>query len=339
MKNRITHIILMSTGLMLLISVLFILYEYHRFTHYTIKHQQVVPQTFIITPGSSLYQVSHQLSLRQYHPFPPYYLYFYGRYQQQAHLIKAGEYTLPEETTLPELFALFVAGRVKQHSFTIIEGTTSQQLLTKIANDKRFKHVLPSSQLAEVMPLLTDKASHGEGEFAADTYYFPLNTTDKAFLQRAYHRQYAILMSEWPNRAKDLPYKTPYEALIMASIIEKETGIAEERPEISGVFVRRLKKGMRLQTDPTVIYGMGERYQGNIRSRDLTRDTPYNTYTRYGLPPSPIAIPSQEAIYAALHPAKGKSLYFVATGKEGRHAFSNTLIEHNRAVRRYQLKK
>ena len=157
-------------------------------------------------------------------------------------------------------------------------------------------------------------------------------------MQQAFARMEQRLASEWAEREKDLPYKTPYEALIMASIVEKETGVPQERPEIAGVFVNRLRIGMRLQTDPTVIYGVGESFDGNLRRRDLRRDTPYNTYTRKGLPPTPIAMPGGEAIHAALHPAEGKSLYFVSKG-DGSHYFSETNREHINAVRKYQLKK
>lgn len=178
---------------------------------------------------------------------------------------------------------------------------------------------------------------HHEGQFLPDTYLFPKQLTDIEFLKRAHSSLQKVLKEEWANRATGLLYKNSYEALIMASIVEKETGQASERDQIAGVFLRRLEKRMRLQTDPTVIYGMGDKYKGNIRKRDLLRDTPYNTYRRRGLPPTPIAIPGRDAIYAALHPAEGNALYFVARG-DGSHQFSATLKEHNKAVIKYQLK-
>jgi UPF0755 protein len=188
------------------------------------------------------------------------------------------------------------------------------------------------------MTALELPSNHGEGEFSPETYHFTSGTTDTQILSRAHSLMITTLEEAWKNKAEDLPYKTPYEALIMASIIEKESGIAEERTQIAGVFVRRLELGMRLQTDPTVIYGLGTNFDGDLRRKDLTTDTPYNTYTRNGLPPTPIALPSKESIEAALHPQAGESLFFVATGHEGRHIFSDNLADHNKAVRQYQLK-
>ncbi len=295
--------------------------------------------TFIVAPGSNLQKISKQIKRDGLSPFPDYYLPLYGRLEKKAHLIKAGEYLVKANTTLPQLLDQFIAGQVIQYSFTIIEGMTSQQLIDAIISDKRLVSTLNDSDLKAVMSELNLPNNHGEGEFLPETYNFTRGMTDLQLLKRSHNAMTTELEQAWSNREDNLPYKTPYDALIMASIIEKESGIAEERPQIAGVFVRRLNMGMRLQTDPTVIYGMGERYKGNIRRKDLRTDTPYNTYTRSGLPPTPIALPSKEALYAALHPAAGKSLYFVATGKEGRHVFSNTLIEHNRAVRKYQLKK
>jgi UPF0755 protein len=190
----------------------------------------------------------------------------------------------------------------------------------------------------EIMPALALPDSDPEGQFLPDTYLFPDETTDIQFLLRAFKASESYLSEKWSHRDENLPLKSPYEALILASIVEKETAKADERPTIAGVFIRRLNKGMRLQTDPTVIYGMGEQFDGNIRRRDLKADTPYNTYTRFGLPPTPIALPGRAAIDAVLHPASGKSLYFVAKG-DGSHQFSATLKEHNQAVRRYQLRK
>ena len=178
---------------------------------------------------------------------------------------------------------------------------------------------------------------HPEGRFFPDTYSFPRRTTGLDVLARALQRMDQVLAEEWEGRAPGLPLKTPYEALILASIIEKETGLAAERPQIAGVFVRRLNQGMRLQTDPTVIYGMGERFAGNIRRTDLQEATPYNTYLIRGLPPTPIALPGRAAIHAALHPAAGEDLYFVARG-DGGHVFSATLDQHNQAVRDFQLR-
>jgi UPF0755 protein len=322
----------------LLVAGLSVFSEYQRFLS-TSLNIETPNKTFTINLGKNLQQVSRQLTEQGLSPFPASYLYWYGRYQQSAHRIKAGEYLLTSDQTLPDVLALFVRGEIVQRSFTIIEGMTSRQLLSNVASDDRFIQTLKTNDLAAIMQIIDGNDRHGEGEFAPETYYFSTGTTDKEILSRAYGLMQATLAEAWEDKADNLPYKSPYEALIMASIIEKETGIAEERAEIAGVFVRRLQKGMRLQTDPTVIYGMGGLFQGNIRRKDLTTDTVYNTYTRYGLPPSPIALPGKAAIDAALNPAAGKSLYFVATGHQGRHSFSNTLVQHNKAVRKYQLKK
>lgn len=188
------------------------------------------------------------------------------------------------------------------------------------------------------MDRLGRAGQHPEGRFFPDTYLFPRGTSDLEFLRRAMRRMDAELASAWEGRSEDTPLKTPDEALILASIVEKETGQPDERPAIAGVFSRRLKKGMKLQTDPTVIYGMGARFDGNIRRKDLREDTPYNTYVHHGLPPTPICMPGREALVAAVNPASGKALYFVSRG-DGSHVFSPTLKEHNAAVRKYQLKK
>jgi UPF0755 protein len=190
----------------------------------------------------------------------------------------------------------------------------------------------------QIMPRLGLAGIHPEGRFYPDTYHFPKGTTDAEFLLRAYHRMEDFLQQAWQRREQNLPFKSPYEALILASIVEKETAIPSERGKIAGVFVRRLQRGMRLQTDPTVIYGMGDAFDGDIRRRDLSADTPYNTYVHAGLTPTPIALPSGESIEAALHPQAGDALYFVATG-DGGHHFSATLEAHNEAVRKYQLKR
>ena len=216
----------------------------------------------------------------------------------------------------------------------VIEGTTFKQLLESLKKDDLVtKEVLnlPQDQMLKVLNI---PFNHPEGLFAPDTYFFAKGETDKKILTDLYHRQMKALDAAWANRAADLPYKDKYEALIMASIIEKETSLDRELEQVSGVFVRRLKMGMRLQTDPTVIYGMGDAYNGNITRTDLRTPTAYNTYTNNGLPPTPIALPSQKAIEAAMHPDGSNNIYFVATGNGG-HTFTASLDEHNGAVQDY----
>ncbi|HEX7046604.1 MAG TPA: endolytic transglycosylase MltG [Gammaproteobacteria bacterium] len=259
-----------------------------------------------------------------------------ARLRGDAAQVKAGEYELAPGLTLDGLLDKMVEGEVKLYALTIVEGITVAELLDQLAAHPAIRQTLEDESpvaLAKKLGLPTD---HAEGWFLPETYHFPLGTTDVAFLQRAHNAMREVLNAAWAERADDLPIDSAYEALILASIIEKETAVESERTRISGVFTRRLERGMRLQTDPTVIYGLGEKYTGDIRYRDLRTDTPYNTYTRAGLPPTPIALPGRESVFAAVHPAEGDALYFVARGPGREHIFSATLEEHNRAVRKYQ---
>ncbi|MEW8086237.1 MAG: endolytic transglycosylase MltG [Candidatus Thiodiazotropha endolucinida] len=292
---------------------------------------------YILHPGMTVRSLAEDLQQRGMLE-KPILLRFIARWQGQASKLKAGEYYLPAGTTPPKLLEILSSSQVVQYALTIIEGWTFDQLMAAIRRDPVLEHSLKEITNDQVMQHLGLDDLHPEGRFYPDTYHFPRGTTDAAFLKRAYKRMESVLEQAWQKRKKQLPLKSPYEALILASIIERETGIPEERGKIAGVFIRRLKRGMLLQTDPTVIYGMGESYNGNIRKRDLTRDTPYNTYLHKGLTPTPIAMPSGAAIRAALNPEEGNSLYFVATG-DGGHYFSSTLEEHNKAVRKYQLKR
>ncbi|MDX1443663.1 MAG: endolytic transglycosylase MltG [Gammaproteobacteria bacterium] len=258
-----------------------------------------------------------------------------ARLEEKAARIQAGEYRVEPGTTLAGLLDMMVSGEVLLHSLTIVEGMNFRELQQRVNAHGALAHELSEADGAAVMAAIGKPDMHPEGRFLPETYHFPRGLTDTEFYRRAAKALDEILAIEWENREDDLPYDSPYDALIMASIIEKETAIPEERDEIAGVFVRRLEKGMRLQTDPTVIYGLGEDYTGDITYRNLRTDTPYNTYTRGGLPPTPIAMPGVDAIHAAMHPAEGDSLYFVAT-EGGRHHFSSTLEEHNRMVRKWQ---
>ncbi|MES9858002.1 MAG: endolytic transglycosylase MltG [Sedimenticola sp.] len=266
------------------------------------------------------------------------YLRLLARWDGSAAKIKAGEYHFTSGMTPHQLLALLVSGKVVSHSLTLIEGWDIREVLAAVRSHSALKHTLEGLAHEVIMERLGHPGEHPEGRFLPDTYHFPRDTTDLDFLKRAYRAMERRLAAEWDKREEGLPLKSPEEALILASIVEKETGDAAERPKIAGVFTRRLRKRMKLQTDPTVIYGMGERFDGNIRRKDLKQDTPYNTYVHRGLTPTPISMPGGDAIHAALHPAEGKSLYFVAKG-EGLHYFSNTLEEHNRAVRKYQLRR
>jgi UPF0755 protein len=231
---------------------------------------------------------------------------------------------------------MFVAGEVQLYSFTIVEGWTFRELMAALAENDSVAVNTDLEDWPAVLESLAAEEGHPEGLFLPETYRFPKGTTGMGILSQAYSLMQETLAEEWRSRDQNLPITRPYEALILASIVEKETAMAAERPRIAGVFTRRLKAGMRLQTDPTVIYGMGVQFNGNLTRRNLRTDTPYNTYTRGGLPPTPIALPGRAAIHAALHPAAGSALYFVATGVgDGSHQFSDTKAEHDIAVQEY----
>ena len=250
--------------------------------------------------------------------------------------IKAGEYTLVDVNSIPELVSKVDAGRVIQYSITLVEGKTFSEYLAQLTSQKVLEDELTGMSNAQIMRSLGAPGRHPEGMFAPQTYFYQKGDSDFDVLKQAFDRQALITDQAWDNRADDVQITSKYQLLIMASIIEKETGAVSERPTISGVFNNRLRIGMKLQTDPTVIYGMGDSYKGNIRKRDLTTDTEYNTYTRYGLPPTPIAMPGEAAVFAAANPEKTDALYFVGKG-DGTHKFSKTLKEHNNAVIKYQL--
>ncbi|MGB5261453.1 MAG: endolytic transglycosylase MltG [Gammaproteobacteria bacterium] len=310
-----------------------LLLSYQRFqdTPVTLATAEV---TFEVPPGSSLKKMTRRL-FEQGIINQPRFFTMLGRELDVARRLQAGEYTLRQGMTPRDLLLLMTDGKVVQHDLTLIEGHTFAEMLARIHAHPVIEATLKGLDSAEIMARLGYPGENPEGRFLADTYHFPRNTTDLQFLQRAYQAMQRQLDAAWETRAEGLPLKNPYEALILASIVEKETGKAEERAAIAGVFVRRLQQGMRLQTDPTVIYGLGAQFDGNLRRRDLLNDTPYNTYTRYGLPPTPIAMPGVAAIQAALHPADGDSLYFVSRG-DGSHYFSATLKEHERAVDKFQ---
>jgi UPF0755 protein len=249
--------------------------------------------------------------------------------------LRAGRYAIDRGITLGGLIAKLRAGDVLRERLTVVEGITFRDLRALLASAAELKPDAAGLSNAELLKAVGAAESHPEGLFAPDTYVYDPGTSDLEVLRQAYRRQMKVLQETWEARAPDLPYKSPYEALIMASIIEKETGHHAERGLVAGVFVNRLKVGMLLQTDPTVIYGLGEKFDGNLRKRDLQADGPYNSYTRAGLPPTPISLPGRASIEAALRPAKTDALYFVARG-DGTSHFSATLGEHNRAVDRYQ---
>jgi len=263
-------------------------------------------------------------------------LRLYWRLNLSGQTLHSGEYQLRPGMTVREMIGLWQRAEVVQYTLTLVEGWNFRQLRAALAAQPRLKQTLQGLSDQEIMAQLGQPDLHPEGRFFPDTYSYTRSVSDLDLLKRAYARLEKVLAEEWENRAEGLPYADPYQALIMASIIEKETGVPHERGEISGVFVRRLKLGMLLQTDPTVIYGLGEQYQGRITRAHLRQPTPYNTYTTAGLPPTPIAMVGREAIHAALHPKEGTSLYFVARG-DGSHVFSDNLADHNRAVREYQL--
>jgi UPF0755 protein len=294
----------------------------------------VTPFEFDVKSGVTMKRVAQQLAqagvLKQ-----PLAFTLAARLTGKGSALKAGNYALNGPVTPWELLQKLTKGDVNQIEVKFIEGWNFKQLRQALDNTPNLQHDTRGMSDTEIMAKLGWPDQHPEGRFFPDTYFFSSGMSDLAILSRAHKLMQNQLENVWRERAANLPYDSMDQALIMASIIEKETGQAAERPMIAGVFINRLRIGMLLQTDPTVIYGLGDRYDGNLHKRDLQADTPYNTYTRAGLPPTPIAMPGIEALRAAVNPAPTRALYFVARGN-GAHKFSATLAEHNQAVNKYQ---
>jgi len=292
-------------------------------------------RVFEIARGSSLTAVGASLHRAGLIEHPRVWI-AWARATNRSQGLKAGEYALEPGLTPRGLLDLLISGRVLLHSITFIEGSTFADIRNALATNDAVASSIEEQTDEELMTAIGAPGLHPEGQFFPDTYHFPRGTSDKEILAIAHRRMQTELQKAWDARLPDLPLASPYEALILASIVEKETALDAERPAVAGVFIERLRRGMRLQTDPTVIYGMMDRYDGNIRRADLRRDTPYNTYTRAGLPPTPIAMPSLDSLRAATRPEVTGALFFVATGEpDGSHYFSKTLAEHEAAVQRY----
>ncbi len=295
------------------------------------------PLEIEIEQGSSMRQVARQVAASGV-DINPWLFEALARASGHASRVKAGSYEILEGVTPWTLLQKLVRGDASQGEFVLVDGWTFRRLREELARLPGLKADTANLSDQEVLARLGVSASNAEGLFMPDTYFYAKGGSDLALLARAQRAMARHLDGAWSKRDPDLPVSSPYEALIMASLIEKETGIAEDRPRIASVFYNRLRIGMPLQTDPTVIYGLGPNFDGNLRKADLQADTPYNTYTRRGLPPTPIAMPSEAALAAALHPPRTPYLYFVARG-DGSSEFSRTLDEHNRAVARYQKRK
>ncbi len=291
------------------------------------------PQLFTLAPGTTLNRVIEQLEASELIAHQVYARLLRFEYPQLTS-IKAGTYQLTSSMNLQQVLELFASGKEHQFAITFVEGSQFKEWRDALNKAKYLKHVTSDWSEQQIAEQLGVERPILEGLFLAETYHYTQGTSDLEILKRAHQKLQAALDSAWQNKVADLPLKTPYDALILASIIEKETAVEEERGRVASVFINRLKRHMRLQTDPTVIYGLGDKYDGNIRKADLRKPTPYNTYVINGLPPTPIAMPGMASIFAALNPEQTRYLYFVASGNGG-HVFSETLAEHNRAVSAY----
>lgn len=308
------------------------------FVHRYLETPLTVPEagvSFEVPPGASFRKVADDLERRGITPHGAV-LRLYARLTGQAGNVHAGEYLIKSGTTPAGLLEQFTRGEVILYSFTIVEGWNHRELFAALQAHPQVRPVVGAEGWPALLDDLGAAVDSPEGLFLPETYRFPRGTSDRAVLEQAYRLMQSVLAEEWAGRSEATPVASPYETLILASIVEKETARADERDRIAGVFARRLERNMRLQTDPTVIYGIGAGFDGNITRRDLETDTPYNTYTRSGLPPTPIAMPGRASIHAALHPAAGEELYFVATGLgDGSHKFSVTAEQHAQAVQEY----
>ena len=286
----------------------------------------------LVERGATLSGVAERLAADSVLAHPRY-LTGYARWHERDRRIQAGEYRVPHDSTPARLLDMMERGEVVRHRVALIEGWGWRRALAEIQSHPLVRKTIENPEgLHRLIELPT---RNPEGWFLPATYEFRRGATDASVLESAHRAMVEHLETQWEARSEDLPYRNAYEALILASIVEKEAAVADERPRIAGVFIRRLRRGMRLEADPTVIYGLGESFDGNLTRRDLRRDTPYNTYRRAGLPPTPIALPGAAALHAALHPANGSALFFVAS-EHGRHVFSDTLAEHRRAVDTWQ---
>lgn len=282
--------------------------------------------TFVLEPGSSFSRLIYELSAKKI-LINPRITRWYTKLTGAADNIQAGEYRIIPGMTTKNLISNLVDGKVALYAFTLVEGKTVKEAIDELQQHPKIKTVLNEDQKQEFI--------NNEGMLYADTYHFPAGTTDLAFLKRSQAEMESYLQRAWDNKRSNITLKSPYEALILASIIEKESPHPDEYYEISGVYHRRMHKNMKLQADPTVIYALGDKFKGKLYKKQLKMDSPYNTYQVRGLPPTPIAIPSAKALDAALHPASGDTLYFVATST-GKHAFSSTLDEHNERVAEFR---
>ncbi|WP_095161597.1 endolytic transglycosylase MltG [Pseudomonas sp. Irchel 3F5] len=298
-----------------------------------VSQEQLLDVPTGTTPNRMFYRMQNDGVLED-----AFWLRLYWRFNMAGVPLHTGEYRMTPGMSVRDLFEVWRRGDVVQYTLTLVEGWNFRQVRAALAKHEKIRKTIDGLSDAEVMDKLGHPGVFPEGRFFPDTYRFVRGMSDVEFLQQAYARLDEVLAKEWAERSSDVPYRDPYQALIMASLVEKETGVPQERGQIAGVFVRRMRIGMLLQTDPTVIYGMGERYNGKITRADLREPTPYNTYTNAGLPPTPIAMVGREAIHAALNPTPGSSLYFVARG-DGSHVFSDDLDAHNSAVREYQIKR
>ncbi|MGD9591878.1 MAG: endolytic transglycosylase MltG [Candidatus Berkiella sp.] len=328
-------VISLTLAMLFLTSVVFSLYSFYQFTS-TPLSKSSASVTYTLAPGTGAMRMLNQMKKQGIvNERQRLFLSWFIQYKGYEKLLKAGEYQIPLSITPQALINKLVKGEVIQYPFTLIEGITFEQLLNSLAAMPKLTNTLAGKSNEEISLLLNMDGSL-EGQFFPETYFYTANMTDLSLLQRAHRMMQNKLQLAWNMRSPDVMVKTPYEALILASIIEKEAILDNERALISGVFQRRLQKNMRLQADPTVVYGLQKEYSGKLTKEALRKDTPYNTYTRFGLPPTPIACPSMKSIVAAMHPDRGDSLYFVAKG-DGTHVFSNDLKSHNEAVLEYKL--
>lgn len=336
MSSKILRFLLPLIFIILLLCAI-VGYVFYRSIHETPLNIDAAGYIVMINPGMSPQKMAETLANAGVLKHPEWFV-MWVQWTGVRKKLKAGEYLVKQGTTPQGFIDLLISGKVMQHSLTIVEGWNFERLIQTVNEAPELTHTLNNLSPDKIMAALGHYGEHPEGRFYPDTYYFPRGITDVAFLQRAYRVMYNKLKNQWENRATTVTLKNSYEALILASIIEKESGVITEYPEIAGVYTRRLERQMPLQADPTVIYGMGKDYPGKLTYDHLKKPSPYNTYINPGLPPTPIAMPSIKAIEAATHPKPGDTLYFVAKGKDKDqgHTFSVTPTEHQKAVSKYR---